>query len=107
MNWQNCRNMIFVGLSDSYEMLYQAIRRCWRFGQTKPVNVYMVISEQEGAVKANVERKEADYERMFYEMVKFTQDMLTNEVHGTIRMVEGYRAEKQMIIPEWLRSETA
>ena len=107
MNWQNCRNMIFVGLSDSYEMLYQAIRRCWRFGQTKPVNVYMVISEQEGAVKANVERKEADYEHMFYEMVKFTQDMLTQEVHGTIRMIESYRAEKQMIIPDWLRSEIA
>ena len=47
MNWQNCRNMIFIGLSDSYEMLYQAIRRCWRFGQERPVNVYMVISEQE------------------------------------------------------------
>ena len=47
MNWQNCSNMIFVGLSDSYEMLYQAIRRCWRFGQTQPVDVYMVISEQE------------------------------------------------------------
>lgn len=36
LNWQKCHNMIFVGLSDSYEMLYQAIRRCWRFGQKQP-----------------------------------------------------------------------
>jgi hypothetical protein len=107
MNWQNCHNMIFVGLSDSYEMLYQAIRRCWRFGQNSPVNVYIVISEQEGAVKANIERKEKDYERMFSEMVKHTQKILTEEVRGTARVIESYKATKDMIIPEWLRSETA
>lgn len=107
MNWQNCHNMIFVGLSDSYEMLYQAIRRCWRFGQTQPVNVYIVISEQEGAVKANIERKEQDFERMFSEMVKHTQKILAEEVRGTARLIESYKATKDMIIPEWLRSETA
>ena len=57
MNWQNCHNMIFVGLSDSYEQYYQALRRCWRFGQKREVNAYIVISEKEGAVKANIERK--------------------------------------------------
>jgi hypothetical protein len=41
MNWQHCSDMVFVGLNDSFEQLYQAIRRCWRFGQTQPVNVYM------------------------------------------------------------------
>ena len=107
MNWQNCHNMIFVGLSDSYEMLYQAIRRCWRFGQTKPVHVYIVISEREGAVKANIERKEKEYEHMFAEMVKYTKEMLTQEVHGTKRMIETYQPQKRMIIPDWLRSETA
>ena len=44
MNWQNCHNMIFTGLSDSYEQYYQAVRRCWRFGQKQAVNVYIVIS---------------------------------------------------------------
>ena len=39
LNLQHCADMAFVGLSDSYEQLYQSIRRCWRFGQTKPVNV--------------------------------------------------------------------
>jgi hypothetical protein len=107
MNWQNCHNMIFVGLSDSYEMLYQAVRRCWRFGQTKPVNIYIVISEQEGAVKANIERKERDFERMFSEMVKHTRKILTEEIRGTVRLIESYKADKDMIIPDWLRSETA
>lgn len=105
MNWQNCSNMIFVGMSDSYEMLYQAIRRCWRFGQTQPVDVYMVISEQEGAVKANIERKERDYQRMFAEMVKHTKDILTQEVHGTIKNTETYHADKEMRLPGWVRSE--
>ena len=58
MNWQQCNKMIFVGLSDSFEAYYQAVRRCWRFGQEKPVDVYIVISDAEGAVKMNIERKQ-------------------------------------------------
>ena len=50
MNWQQCNNMIFVGLSDSYEKYYQAVRRCYRFGQKNEVNVYIIISAKEGAV---------------------------------------------------------
>jgi len=58
LNWQHCYKMAFVGLSDSYEDLYQAIRRCYRFGQKMPVEVYLVSSNLEGAVKENIERKE-------------------------------------------------
>ncbi len=105
MNWQNCHNMIFVGLSDSYEMMYQAIRRCWRFGQTEDVHVHIVISEAEGAVKANIERKEKQAAEMISEMVKFTKDILTKEIHGTINEKIEYNADKEMIIPKWLRSE--
>lgn len=64
MNFQSCANMIFVGLNDSFEQLYQAIRRCWRFGQQRQVNVYMIASELEGAVVKNLEDKEAKFERM-------------------------------------------
>jgi len=102
INWQQCSNMVFVGLSDSYEQLYQAIRRCWRFGQTKPVNVYIVISESEGAVKANIDRKEADAAQMMAEMVKYTKDILTKEIHGTFRETISYNPETEMILPEWL-----
>lgn len=58
LNWQHCHKMAFVGLSDSYEDLYQAIRRCYRFGQKLPVEVHLVTSNLEGAVKENIERKE-------------------------------------------------
>jgi hypothetical protein len=103
MNWQNCSNMIFVGLSDSYEQFYQAIRRCWRFGQLNEVNVHLVISEAEGAVKANIERKEADAKRMFQEMVKHTKDILTQEIHGTIKETIDYYPKMDMILPSWLK----
>ena len=72
MNWQNCHNMIFTGLSDSYEQYYQAVRRCWRFGQEKPVNVYIIISAKEGCVKENIERKQCDFQKMQSEMTELT-----------------------------------
>ena len=105
LNWQCCHNMVFVGLSDSYEMLYQAMRRCWRFGQTHPVNVYIVISEQEGAVKENIERKERQAATMQAEMVKFTKTILEKEIRGTCRETIEYNPQIQMIIPEWCREE--
>jgi DNA modification methylase len=60
MNFQSCHNMAFVGLSDSYEQFYQAMRRCWRFGQQKSVNVHVITAETEGAVVRNIQRKEED-----------------------------------------------
>lgn len=102
MNWQQCNKMIFVGLSDSFEAYYQAVRRCWRFGQTKPVDVYIVISDAEGAVKANIERKQKDAERMTTELVKFTKDILAAEIHQTVRMSESYITTERMIVPQWL-----
>jgi len=70
MNWQHCRNMAFLGLNDSWESYYQAVRRCWRFGQTKPVEVHIVTADIEGAVVANINRKEADANRMAELMVE-------------------------------------
>lgn len=104
MNWQQCHNMIFVGLSDSYEAMYQAIRRCYRFGQEHPVNVHIVTSAAEGAVKSNVERKEAQAEFMKTQMVKYTKEILTREIRGTQRIVIPYDPQVEMRIPEWLRS---
>ena len=70
MNWQHCRNVIFVGLSDSYEQFYQAIRRCWRFGQKREVNCYVVTADTEGAVVANIKRKEKQSIQMFDQIVR-------------------------------------
>lgn len=57
MNWQHCARMAFVGLSDSYEQYYQAIRRCYRYGQPRVVRAHVVLSELEGQIARNVERK--------------------------------------------------
>jgi SNF2 family DNA or RNA helicase len=104
LNWQNCHNMIFVGLSDSYEMMYQAIRRCWRFGQTHDVYVHIITSEAEGAVKENIDRKEKQSTFMVNEMVKHTKVILEEEIRGTTRQTIPYNPQVEMIIPDWLRS---
>ena len=70
MNFQICHNVIFVGLSDSYEQYYQAIRRCWRFGQIKPVNCYIITSESDDSIVNNIRRKEKQTSDMFDGLVK-------------------------------------
>lgn len=69
LNWQHCARMVFVGLSDSYEQYYQAIRRCWRYGQTRPVRVHIVLSDLEHQIAANVTRKEREAARFTAELV--------------------------------------
>lgn len=64
LNWQHCARLAFVGLGDSWEAYYQAIRRCWRFGQTRPVTAHIILSEVESAIAANVARKERQASRL-------------------------------------------
>ena len=85
MNWQNCHNMAFVGLSDSYEQYYQAIRRCWRFGQEKEVNVHIAISEREITVLENIKRKEKDALKMSVGMVEHTKELTSKEIKSSKR----------------------
>ena len=91
MNFQSCHNVVFLGLSDSYEQYYQAIRRCWRFGQKYPVNCHIVTSSQEGAVVENIKRKEADAEAMARNMVDNMKDISTENIHGAVRDVSEYK----------------
>ena len=79
MNFQNCHRMVFVGLSDSYESYYQAIRRCWRFGQTEPVDVHIVVSELEQQIVNNVRRKESEAVAVTERLVSHVAE-LRNEV---------------------------
>ena len=60
LNYQHCARMIFVGLSDSYEQYYQAIRRCYRYGQTRVVHAHVVLSQIEGQIAVNIARKERE-----------------------------------------------
>ncbi len=105
MNWQHCSKMAFVGLSDSFEQMFQAIRRCWRFGQTKEVDVYIITAETEGAVLENIKRKEEDFRNMVAEMVLYTKDILSESIRSTEREVAEYKPEQRIIVPLWLRSE--
>lgn len=101
INWQNCHNMIFTGISDSFEAFYQAVRRCWRFGQDKEVNVYIIISAKEGCVKENIERKQWDFEAMRDAMVDLTKEITKKELRQTCRISTPYEPKVEMKLPEW------
>jgi superfamily II DNA or RNA helicase len=95
LNWQHCPNVAFVGLSDSWESYYQAIRRCWRFGQKRPVHVHVISSDIEGAVLANIKRKEEDAAVMVAEMLEHMKDLNAEALHGgTVRTVTRYLTGK-------------
>lgn len=102
MNWQHCADTGFVGLNDSFEQVFQAIRRFWRFGQTRPVNVHFIATETEGAVVANLRRKEADAERMAAAMVAHMADLSSQEVRGMSRTVADYSPSLPFIIPPFI-----
>lgn len=93
MNWQHCRNMAFVGLDDSYEQQYQAIRRCWRFGQERTVHVHFATAESLGAIKQNVERKEAQMEEMQESMVAHMRELTKRQIEGAKMEKSEYRRD--------------
>lgn len=93
MNWQHCSDMVFAGLDDSYESFYQAIRRCYRFGQKSIVNVHLVSSESEGAVKANLERKQKQADDMAQSMVSHMREMTKQNIKGIQMEKSEYKRE--------------
>ncbi|MBP5726238.1 MAG: helicase, partial [Clostridia bacterium] len=70
----------------------------------KPVDVYIIISDAEGAVKANIARKQVDAERMTGELIEFTKEFLKSDLRQTKRDVDEYYAFEQMEVPVWLKS---
>lgn len=105
LNWQHCRNMAFVGLDDSFESYYQAVRRCYRFGQKQEVNVHLVASEAEGAIKANLERKQNQAIEMSEAMVAHMRELTRQQITGAAQEKTDYNPQKDMVIPDWIRSE--
>lgn len=95
MNFQSCHNTIFVGLSDSYEQFYQAVRRHWRFGQKSSVNVWVVTADTEGAVVKNIERKEADARRMAEMMVENMHEINAENIRGVERTRSEYQTRDE------------
>jgi hypothetical protein len=104
MNWQHCCETGFVGLNDSFEQVYQAQRRFWRFGQTRPVTVHFIAAETEGAVVANLKRKESDADRMAAAMVLHMADLSTKAVRGQVRDKPNYNPQQSVKLPSWLEN---
>lgn len=107
LNLQHCHRMAFVGVTDSWEAYYQAIRREWRFGQMFEVIVDIYASEVEGAVVANLRRKEESAREMAEALSAETRDAVRDEVVGQQRVSNGYAPSRSLVIPSWLRSEVA
>jgi hypothetical protein len=105
LNWQHCARMAFVGVTDSFESYYQAVRRCWRFGQKRPVDVHIFASELEGAVVANLRRKERDARLMADALSAETADAVRSEVLGLTRSTNPYNANAAIRAPSWLKEE--
>ncbi len=81
LNWQHCAHQTFFP-SHSFEQWYQAIRRCWRFGQKQPVRVDVISSEGEAGVLANLNRKAAQAEQMFAKLVELVnQDLVIKKTN--------------------------
>ena len=91
MNWQKCSHIIFCGISDSYEKYYQAVRRCWRYGQEKPVTVDIVIGEREEVILQNIQRKEKEAKKMRESMRDHMKDLTKQELHSTERKAVVYK----------------
>jgi DNA modification methylase len=91
MNWQQSHNMAFVGLSDSYEAFYQAIRRQWRYGQKNDVDVHLYLASTETAVLANLKRKQAAADKMAESMVEHMKEFNQREIAGaSVRESDAY-----------------
>lgn len=93
LNWQHCHRMTYM-INHSYEQLYQAVRRCWRYGQRNPVVVDMITTESGAGILANLERKTAQADRMF--------DSLTMHMRDALTIQRGQTYDQEVMVPEWL-----
>jgi hypothetical protein len=94
LNWQHCNRMTYFP-SHSYEQWYQAVRRCWRFGQKRDVIVDVIATEGGRNVLANLQRKADQADAMFSALVAHMHDALS---------IQGHAYDKEMEVPAWLAS---
>jgi len=91
MNFQNAHNMAFLGMNDSWEAYYQCVRRQWRYGQTEPVNVWLILSDIEAEIYYNVMRKDAMATRLRRELVATIRSFELEELGKMEPQKEEYR----------------
>ena len=93
LNWQHCNQVTFFP-SHSYEQYYQAVRRCWRFGQQRPVTVQIVGTEGDADVLKNLQRKSDAADRMFTELVA--------HMNSGLHINRSRDFDKTVEVPAWL-----
>ena len=103
MNWQVCNKAAFIGLSDSWEQFYQAVRRIWRFGQEEEVDIHIWIEEREGAVLKNIQRKDKQARLMTENMIRYMKDLTKKELEQTGRTFVDYFPNEEMRLPLWIK----
>lgn len=103
LNWQHCSRMVFVGSTHSFEQYYQAVRRCWRFGQTRPVDVHIIRTDADDAITSNLARKIEQFDSMGREVADSVRDSQLESLRG-IRPGAPTQPTKRTVIPSWLRS---
>lgn len=102
LNWQGCARAMFVGVTHKFEEVHQALGRNHRFGQKRPVHAHFVYSEYEGNVRANLARKEREFQEMAAEMRGIVGQYVRENVCGLARDVAPYDPQIEMTVPEWL-----
>lgn len=105
-NWQHCARQAFVGLTDSWESYYQAIRRSWRFGQRRAVEVHVFASELEGSVVRNIDRKARDADEMSEALARETASVVSAEVSQDRLNTTGAHT-KRTVFPEFIATKGA
>lgn len=98
LNFQHCARMAFAGLSFSYENYYQAVRRCWRFGQARPVQVHIAMADTEAAIKRVIDRKSDDHGAMKREMTRAMREAVNID-----RGIASYVPTRKLEVPTWLQ----
>jgi DNA modification methylase len=93
MNFQNAHNMAFLGLNDSWESFYQAVRREWRYGQTQPVDVHIIMSQAEAEIYANVMRKDAQAKRLRQKLIEHINEYEKKELTMQSDITEVYQQQ--------------
>lgn len=101
LNFQHCARMAFVGRSFSFELWHQAVRRCWRFGQNRPVDCHLIVADGEDAIGRVIDKKQEDHESMKRQMVA----AMRRAIGRASSTRAGYAPTRAGRLPAWMRGE--
>jgi hypothetical protein len=102
LNFQSCSRAAFVGLNDSWESMFQAVRRIWRYKQDKSCDVHFFLEEREGPILENLKRKDRQAQQMACAMIEQMKNLVRREVFKASKEQDMYNPSIPMEIPQWM-----